>query len=291
MIHRPFIRVTGPAGAGKTSLVEHLLRDRPGMLLAARCTRDDKLREPRESAPRRHAELRRYRKAGAAAVAEYRFPKRRADAETFYYSKLMEEYSEGVVLEGDQPLEHVDLNVFVAPAPSARQSLLHRVKSTRASAGRYDPAVIRAQLKTAAGTREFVAATLGETPAALLLADPAQAEKFRLAILSTLGGSRSTASKSATERWAIAPGYEGIERAQMVVINVRADAQRAGADRFLAELVRLRKDAAVFSDVLGAHGSRTPITAVIADLAAASDPGLKKAMARVRRLLKDRDSS
>ena len=134
-IHRPFIRVAGPAGAGKTTLVEHLLRDRPELLLAARCIRDDKLREPRESAPRNHAELQRYRKAGAAAVAEYRFPARRADAETFFYSKLMEDCSEGVVLEGEQPLEYVALGIFVAPAPSARKSLLRRVRGTRASRG------------------------------------------------------------------------------------------------------------------------------------------------------------
>jgi len=70
-------------------------------------------------------------------------------------------------------------------------------------------------------------------------------------------------------RWSLAPGYEGIESAQLVVVNARDDAERGRAERLALEVARLRKDAAVFSDLVGLLGHRIPITAVAANL---SDP-------------------
>ena len=56
----------------------------------------------------------------------------------------------------------------------------------------------------------------------------------------------------------------------------------------LEEVKRLRKDRAAFEDVIGWRGRRTPITAVVADLADSRDPGLKKAMARIKRAMPKR---
>lgn len=83
--------------------------------------------------------------------------------------------------------------------------------------------------------------------------------------------------------WAIAQGYERIEHAQLVVVNVCDDGQRDRAAALLADLARLRKDRQVFDDVLGWRGTRAPITAVAADLSDERDPGTRKAVARVRR--------
>ncbi len=79
MIRRAFILVAGPAGAGKTTLIEHLLRSEMRTLIAARCIRDESLREPGETASGSRSELGRYRRAGAAGVVEYRFPSSHAD--------------------------------------------------------------------------------------------------------------------------------------------------------------------------------------------------------------------
>jgi hypothetical protein len=54
----------------------------------------------------------------------------------------------------------------------------------------------------------------------------------------------------------------------------------------LAEVARLRKDQAVFDDVMGRRGNKVPITAVVADLAEPEDLGTKKALARVRRVVR-----
>ena len=103
MIERAIIHVGGPAGAGKTTLMERLLDAQVAFASSVRAQRDVKLRKEQESAPRNHVELRRYRDAGASAVALYRFA--RTDADRFYASEVMEDYSEAVFIEGDCPVD------------------------------------------------------------------------------------------------------------------------------------------------------------------------------------------
>ena len=43
---------------------------------------------------------------------------------------------------------------------------------------------------------------------------------------------------------------------------------------------------ALFNDILGAHGTKIPITAVVANLNDPKDAGLKKALARVGRAMR-----
>jgi hypothetical protein len=50
----------------------------------------------------------------------------------------------------------------------------------------------------------------------------------------------------------------------------------------------VRRDKAVFDDVLGWWGSKIRITAVAADLAHRDDAGTRKALARVRRAIRAR---
>jgi hypothetical protein len=58
------------------------------------------------------------------------------------------------------------------------------------------------------------------------------------------------------------------------------------AEQLVVDLARLRKDDALFSDILGTRGHRTPITAVVANMADPRDAGRKKAVARVRRTIR-----
>ena len=89
---------------------------RHAFAICVRTERDPKLRKELESAPKAHAELRRYREAGASAVALYRFAEPSMDA--FFTTAFMQDYSEAVFIEGDCPIDYVDLSVFVAPVPS-----------------------------------------------------------------------------------------------------------------------------------------------------------------------------
>jgi hypothetical protein len=71
------------------------------------------------------------------------------------------------------------------------------------------------------------------------------------------------------------------------VLNTSEDAERERAQGLLDDIRRLRADRAVFDDVLGWRGSRVPITAVVADLADLRDAGTRKAVARVKRSIRE----
>src|SRR5437867_614012 len=185
MIRRTFVLVSGPAGAGKTTLIEHLLRREQRVLIAARCIRDETLRKPKETAPRDQGELRRYRKAGAAGVAEYRFPSSHADLDAFYTTHFMEEYSEGVVLEGDRPVEFVDLEVFVTSVHPKSPSLLRRLTRDRARERSESLAQFEKLVGSPEGTRALVTQHLGKTLAEHMC-DPSRLDETRASLSAIL---------------------------------------------------------------------------------------------------------
>ena len=85
--------------------------------------------------------------------------------------------------------------------------------------------------------------------------------------------------------WSLAPSHRGLEGAGLIVINVRADEDRTVADAMLAEVARIRRNQEIRTSILGLFGSRTPVTAVVADLLNPKDPGTRKAIDRVKRVL------
>ena len=283
MIHRALVHVAGPPGVGKTTLIERLLESELALATCIRAERDPKLRHEKESAPRGHPELRRYREKGASAVALYRFP--RPDFEAFYCSSVMEEYSEAVFIEGDCPLDSVDLSVFVAPSPRAGDSLLRRV--TRDHAAEHRASLDR--YAAASATREtlarYLAKELGEPMATLALRRPEVLDELRASMKRGLATARRAPPPAPTEHWALGERYEGLERAQLVVVNLHGEDDRARADNLCREIPRVRKDPAVFEDVIGVYGHRVPITAVVTNLENPKDPGWRKCTSRVRRCL------
>lgn len=281
MRHRALVHVAGPAGAGKTTFVERLLDAEAGFAICVRAERDSKLRKERESAPKTHAELRRYREAGASAAALYRFPE--PDTDAFFTTDFMQDYSEAVFIEGDCPIEYVDVSVFVAPRPRQGRSLLRREQRDRKTAHRASIEQLAQALEGPAAMARFLGVALPEKLVARALAQPAILGEARRSMASKLSELRRAPAPAAEEHWTLEPGYAGIESAQLVVVNVRSDADRSAASRLIDDVARMRKDEAVFLDVIGLRGSRSPITAVIADLSNPKDAGLRNAVARVKR--------
>ncbi len=289
MRQRALVHVAGPAGAGKTAFAEALLADlvgRGACVLAARCVRDDRLRAPRETAPKAHPELRRYLEAGATGAALFAFCGEDEDSDEFYRTHLMEDYSEAVVLEGDSPVAFVDLAVFVVPAPARGRTLFVRRKRDRAGEEHSKADALERLLRRPGGAAELLGQMIGGRVADLARANPRLFEGARMSLLAGIARARKAPPPAPAEHWALAEGYEGLERAQLVVVNLRAEAERPRAEHLVAEVGRLRKEPALFEDILGARGTRIPVTAVIASLADPDDRGRKKAVERVRRALR-----
>lgn len=288
MRERALIHVGGPKGAGKTTFVEQILGGASEWVLAARCVRDDSLRQARESAPSSQPELRRYREAGASGAALFTFPEGDIGSEAFFLTRLMEDYSQAVVLEGDSPLTFVDLAVFVAPPFGEGESLLVRRQRDRAKEERAKADALERLLREPDGVAEFLGQMVGVPLAEFARKNPSLVKDTRARMLDAIAQARKAPSPKPTEHWAIADGYEGIERAQLVVVNVRDDVERERGERLVSDVHRLRKDAAVFDDVLGHHGSKVPVTAVVANMADRNNAGTKKALARVQRAIRGR---
>ena len=275
MRERTLVHVAGPKGAGKTTFIEATLGALGWFALAARCVRDDSLRRSRETSPKAHPELRRFREAGATGAALFAFPESAIGSDAFFVTHLMEDYSEAAVLEGDNPIGFVDLAVFVAPAPAAGETIFVRRKRDRAK-----------EERVKADARAWL---LGEPDGvAELLRQTRLLEEARANLLAGVARGRRAPAPSPTECWAVAGGYEGIEHAQLVVVNIRSEAERQRGEQLVADVGRLRKDAGLFDDILGFRGSKIPVTAVVANLADPLDAGTKKAVARMRRALRTR---
>jgi hypothetical protein len=255
-------------------------------VLAARCLRDDSLRRSRETSPKTHPELRRYREAGASSAALFAFPEREIGSDAFFESELMADYSQAVLLEGDSPLAFVDLAASVAPPLPAGNALLVRRPRDHAQEERDKADALERLLRQPDGVAALLGQMGGATLASFARQRPELLGKTRADLIAGITEVRGAPAAKPTEHWAITDGYEGIERAQLVVINARGAADRERAEALAEEVARLRSDGDVLHDIFGPSGTKTPITIVVANLADRKDAGRKKALSRVRRALR-----
>lgn len=267
-------------------MIEAMLNHVGALTLTARCVRDDALRRSRESASKSHPELRRYRQAGAADAAVFSFPSGDIGSEAFFVTDLMGDYSDAVVLEGDNPVSSVDLDVFVTPPLPAGKKLFVRRKRDRAAEDRAKADAMEEMLRKPDGVAEFLDQMFGGPIVGMARERPQIFEEARATLLAGIATARKAPASKPTEHWAIADGYSGIERAQMVVVNIRNEGERARGERLVADVARLRKDEALLNDILGFRGNKIPVTAVVSNLADPGDPGRKKALARVARAVR-----
>lgn len=287
MRDRALVHVAGPTGSGKTTFVERLLDAEVAFAICVRSEQDAKLRNARESLPKNHSELQRYREAGASAVARYQFPEPSADA--FFTRKFMQDYSEAVFIEGDCPVDYVDLAAFVAPAPLQGQSLLRRVVRDHTASHQASIAQLSEALESRDALERLLAMGGGEPLLMMALERPGVLDDLRRSFSGKVTELRRSPPPAPTEHWALQEGYEGIELAQLVIVNVRTVEERDAAERVVEDLSRIRKDDSIYREILGLRGNKVPITAVIADLTDRKDAGLKKAIARVKRATKRRE--
>lgn len=289
MATRNTVSVGGPKGAGKTLFIEALLRSTRRMAAVARLRTDSRRRQMQETRPDDDRELARYRAAGAETAMLLRMPSIEYglhDTAFVWDTGLAESFADFFVVEGERPLWSADLAVYIA-RHVAGKALLQR----RTTGG---PEQYRAHLESVEELERQI-----EDPESLpelveVITDSLSVPKDRITIeqinalripmRAWLKAYRAAGpTKEPKEWWAISPEYEGIEAAGVVIVNVDNEGEREAAERLVQDVHGLRVDRNVFDDVIGWRGTRHKITALVANLAEPSDPGLKKALSRVRR--------
>jgi hypothetical protein len=251
---RAVVHVDGPPGAGKTTLVETLLRDAPFEFVCIRGDRDKNARRFGAAHQEGDAELRRYADAGAYVVARVRFGEPSID--DFFELDALSGFSDAVVVEGDLPTDFADVAIFVCAPPKDGGSLTRRRGPASSSSSRSSR---RSEPSAAAGL------SLSKLPPSFF---------------------RSLAGRPAPTPIALPEGYEGLENAGLCIVTYRDASERDTAVRFADEITAMRADPALRRDLFGPFVKQVPATVVAADLRNPKDPGTKKAVARVGRTIR-----
>ena len=173
--------------------------------------------------------------------------------------------------------------MFVAPPVVEGSGLLRRVTRDRAAERARAHDALEALLHEPDGVDRLFTSHLGDLRGLLAPAIAKTREATRTELLAMIAKARRAPLPPATEHWALAEGYEGITAAQVLVVNVRDEGERRRGAAMVANVARIRKDRAVFRDVLESRGSRVPITAVVADISDPRDAGLRRVLTRVAR--------
>jgi hypothetical protein len=141
------------------------------------------------------------------------------------------------------------------------------------------------QLSRPDGVATWIDEMIGSQAADFVRRDPPLVEDVRTRMLAGIAAIRTSPPLQPVESWAVSEPFRGIN-AGLVVVNMRDETDGVAAELLVADVQRLRTNDALFRDILGWPGHRTPITAVVANIADPSDTGRKKALTRVRRTLR-----
>jgi len=152
----------------------------------------------------------------------------------------MQDFSHAVVIEGDCPVPFADVTAFVAPATGGR--LLVRRKSDQPSREREAMDALEALLSQPGGLESILGRLIGPGLGEFALQQPELVEQERRKAFAQLAELRSRPVAKQRMRWAVADTYRGIERAQLVVVNIRDHTEKDNGEALLAEVARLRKD-------------------------------------------------
>lgn len=287
MIDRSYTLVTGPAGAGKTSLIEALVgSNRSRWLAAIRVVEDGDLAEPLVDEAG-NDETRRWEASGDVDATLLRVPVGWAGdpidvAEAIGGSLLA---ADAIVIEGNvafRPRE-LDAAVFVAPAGG---SLL---VEERREVGRIDG---QTALSLALGLNPADVDDDEELPYGLNVGDVIDEddETFEEVERIELPDEVSRAIRKLLDEGA--PSYqhkrwlrrdlEDLWKAHLVVIHAEGPAAHEEASRLRDEILAVRGDDALRREVTG-HQYEWPRSCFVADLRDRTDEGTRKVVQAVKR--------
>ena len=291
---RAFIRVDGTDNSGKTLLIQQYLKsNRSAWVSVARIQETEEVGAP-EADYKKTAELKRISTDNVFSTIVYRYPpqQRSRAHEEFWDTAFMEEPTDAVFLEGAADFGLApDLHIFVTRPLAKNESLL---RQDEIEIARLD---LKGFLSLFTGIEldeievpdeeidddenlefsddEIIEETITEIPdsvAELIL--KAKSEGIPL--------NRQT--------WVLPDTHRGLKGASMVIINTRDEAETEAAGQLSDEIRRMHKDSEIIRDLSLRTKDGRRLTVFIANLANPKDPELKKAIARIKRVIRENSS-
>ncbi len=288
---RTYIKVDGPARAGKTSLIERLLAsNRSKTISVARFAEAESLSKPTGECSD-NDETKRFKAVGAYDTVLYRYICGQEDeAERWFWDSefMSSNYSDGIIVEGQWQLDFpADLSVFVTRPLDEDEPLLVREmrEVSRLSFKDYISIVSGMDL----GDEPIILEKAeGLSDGDLLAAeDEIIDERGLIEIPDEEAEILTEHIKHGVpvhkEGWFVKESHSGLAEALVVVINIHGEHERPAAERLLREIRRVREDEKIMRDILGGWVSRRSQSAYIANLADPRDKELKKALSRIKR--------
>lgn len=267
-----FIWIDGPAGSGKTTLIERVLEsNRNKSLGAIRLRKNRKLRSPKEIKAG-NDETRRFKNAGAAdtLLVEYPDNNRSSVADFFFANEFRGGlfnaiYCEAELTEDQFPM---DMNLFVLP-PLTDPASIFDVQQIKV-----DKEFMKSQFAKVLGhlapAVQRLSISLEDCMDKVLEGSDGDLDKFPpLTILR------------------LAPGFEGLIIATKVIVNIREEKERVNAERLLYLIDEIGSTPKRVENTFG-YFWRPKKSMFIANLTNPKDAELKKLVSMIKRKFVDR---
>ncbi|MFB6352224.1 MAG: hypothetical protein ABEN55_09835 [Bradymonadaceae bacterium] len=211
-------------------------------------------------------ELKRVREAGAASAAVIRHEDSRESRDRVWDTDVVGfDYTESLVVEGSFPFGFPpDLPVFVAkPLPEGRRLVEEIGEDERPNKGS-DAPTDQGELE-----REFIDMVTGGS----------NDSSFDWTELRNRFLERARTSS----KYRITEGYDGIQFAKVVAINVRNEHERDRGEALAEQIRDLRRDDELYEELLSPGGDRRQITIRVVDLSDPDDSGVRDLVRRIAR--------
>ena len=291
---RAFIRVDGSDNSGKTLLIQQYLKsNRSTFVSIARIQETEEVNAP-EADYKKTAELERVSTDDVFSTMVYRYPpqQRGRAHEEFWDTTFMEEPTDAVFLEGaaDFGLEP-DLYIFVTRSLAKNESLLRQdeIEITRLDLKDLFELFGGIKLEEVEITGDEI-----EDDENLEFSDEEIVNEEIIEIPDSVAEiilqAKSEGFPLKRQGWVLPDTHKGLKGASMVIINIRDEAEAEAARQLSDEIHRMHKDSEIIRDLSLRTRDGRRLTVFIANLANPKDPELKKAIARIKRVIRENSS-
>lgn len=283
---RAFIRIDGADNSGKTILIElYLKSNRSACVSIARILETKEVDAP-EADYRNTPELERVSTDEVFSTMVYRYPpQQRVRAyDEFWDTTLMEDPTDAVFLEGAADFGLASsLHIFVTRPLAKGESLLRQDETE----------ITRLDLKGLLEMFSGIELENIEIPEDAneengdIEASDAKIIEIPDAVVKMILQAKSEGFPLKRQGWVLPDTHQGLKRASMVIINIMNEAEAEAARDLAEEIRRMHKEWDIMRDLSLRTTDGCRLTLFIANLANPKDPELKKAIARIKRVIRE----